>query len=151
MSEHLGRGRKKREEGKESGRISLSENLSIEEAESVLETLPFDITFIDRNDTVRYFNRFGRRMFYRPLSVIGKKVQQCHPRKSIDKVNRILDEFRKGKRDFAEFWINFRGRFLYIRYFPVRDRKGEYIGTVEVSQDASRIRELKGEKRILDG
>jgi len=151
MSEiHAGRKEAGKSSERQEDRISLEDSgLDVQYLESVFETLPFELTFIDRNDTVRYFNRFGKRIFHRPKSVIGKKVQQCHPGKSIHKVNEILDAFRSGKLDVAEFWIRFRGRFAYIRYFPVRSRNGEYLGTMEVTQDITDIRRLKGEKRLL--
>jgi len=120
-----------------------------EEVEGMLDSLPLDITFVDAEDTVRYFNRSGERIFPRTKAVIGRKVQQCHPQKSIHLVNRILDEFRDGRRDAAEFWINMHGRLIYIRYFPVRDREGNYMGCIEVTQDITDIKGIEGEKRLL--
>ncbi|MFH7835752.1 MAG: PAS domain-containing protein, partial [Candidatus Aenigmatarchaeota archaeon] len=81
---------------------------------------------------------------------IGRKVQQCHPQKSIHIVNRILDAFKNGKKDVAEFWIQKDGRMIHIRYFPVRDKNGEYLGTIEVTQDITNIKKIEGEKRLLD-
>lgn len=124
--------------------------LTLEELEAILNTLPVDITFVDKDDTVRYFNSTKDRIFVRTPAVIGRKVQNCHPQKSLPVVERILREFREKKRDVAEFWINFQGRFVYIRYFPVWGRNGEYLGTLEVTQDITRVRELSGEKRLLD-
>lgn len=124
--------------------------LTLEELEAILNALPVDITFVDKDDTVRYFNAKENRVFVRTPAVIGRKVQNCHPQKSLPVVERILQEFRERKRKVAEFWINYRGRFVYIRYFPVWGPQGEYLGTIEVTQDATRIRELSGEKRLLD-
>lgn len=124
--------------------------LTPEELEAILNALPMDITFVDKDDTVRYFNATQDRIFVRTPAVIGRKVQNCHPQKSLPVVERILHEFREKKRTVAEFWINFRGRFVYIRYFPVWGRNGEYLGTLEVTQDITRLRELSGEKRLLD-
>ncbi|MEM5812354.1 MAG: PAS domain-containing protein [Candidatus Aenigmatarchaeota archaeon] len=124
-------------------------SLSKEEIEAVLETLPADLTFVDSKDNVGYFNRLGRRIFPRTPAVIGRNVRQCHPEKSLTKVEQILSEFRSGKRDSAEFWINLKGRMIYIRYFAVRDKKSKYIGCLEVSQDITEIQKLKGEKRLL--
>jgi len=124
--------------------------LSKDEVEAILENLPVDITFVDREDTVRYFNKFGKRIFARPKSIIGRKVQQCHPQKSIHVVNKILDSFRSGKKDVADFWIQKEGRLIYIRYFAVRDKEGKYLGTIEVTQDITEIKRLEGEKRLLD-
>ena len=120
-----------------------------EEIEAIFNTLPVDITFVDKEDTVRYFSQSKERIFTRTKAVIGRKVQQCHPQKSIRIVNKILEDFKKGKREVAEFWINFKGRLIYIRYFPVRNEKGEYLGCLEVTQDISDIKKIEGEKRLL--
>jgi PAS domain S-box-containing protein len=124
--------------------------LSKEEMESVLNSLPVDITFVDKDDTVRYFNQSKGRIFLRTKTVIGRKVQQCHPQKSVHVVNQILEAFRKGRRDVAEFWINLKGRLILIRYFPIRNEKGGYLGCLEVTQDITNIKKVKGEKRLLD-
>lgn len=138
-------------EPKMEGRISLETgSLSREELEAMLNTLPVDITFVDKDDTVRYFSQPKERIFPRAKAVIGRKVQQCHPQKSIHLVNRILEDFKGGKRDSAEFWIDAKGRKIYIRYFAVRDTSGKYLGCVEVTQDITRIHGLEGEKRLLE-
>ncbi len=124
-------------------------DLSPEEIEAIFNTLPVDITFVDKDDTVRYFSRSKERIFTRTKAIIGRKIQQCHPQKSIHVVNQILEDFKKGKREVAEFWINFQGRLIYIRYFPVRNEKGEYLGCLEVTQDISDIKKIEGEKRLL--
>jgi PAS domain S-box-containing protein len=131
------------------GKLELATGtLSLKELDALFNSLPIDITFVDSTDTVRYFNRLGKRIFPRTPAVIGRKVQQCHPQKSIDRVNEILSDFRSGKRDSAEFWINLKGRMVHIRYFPVRDRKGKYLGCLEATQDITGIKRLEGEKRL---
>lgn len=127
----------------------MIENLSKETLEAVLNSLPVEISFADEDDVIRYFNKDGDRIFPRPRSVIGRKVQDCHPRKSVDKVQRILDEMKAGTRDVAEFWINLGGQKVYIRYFAVRDADANYLGCLEVSQDITDIQKIKGEKRLL--
>ena len=122
----------------------------LNELEALLNTLPFDITFVDKDDTVRYFNQSKERIFLRTKAVLGRKVQQCHPPKSIHIVERILNDFKSKKRDVAEFWISHKGRFVHIRYFAVRDKNGEYLGCIEVTQDITEIKKLEGEKRIYD-
>ncbi|MEM3577811.1 MAG: DUF438 domain-containing protein [Candidatus Bathyarchaeia archaeon] len=124
--------------------------LTKEELEALLNALPVDITFVDKDDTVRYFNKAEKRVFVRTKAVIGRKVQLCHPQKSIHIVNRILDAFKEGKKDVAEFWINVNNRLIQIRYFAVRDRNGKYLGTMEVTQDITDIKKIEGEKRLLD-
>lgn len=116
--------------------------------EALLKTLPVDITFVDAEDTVRYFNK--SEIFLRTKAVIGRRVQQCHPQKSVHIVNRILDSFKSGRKDVAEFWINMKGRMIYIRYFAVHSKDGTYLGTMEVTQDVTDIRKLEGEQRLLD-
>jgi hypothetical protein len=127
-----------------------SGSFKLEELLGVLNTLPVDITFIDRDDAVRYFSEGKERIFLRTKSIIGRKVQNCHPPKSVDAVEKILQSFKKGLRKSAEFWIRLQEKYIYIRYFPVRDRQGNYLGTLEVSQEISGIQRLEGEKRLLD-
>jgi PAS domain S-box-containing protein len=128
----------------------MLETISTEVLEAIFDALPVDITFVDETDTVRYYSRGEKRIFRRTPSVIGRKVQQCHPQQSIDKVNKVVSELKSGKRDVAEFWIELKGRMVYIRYFPVRDKEGKYLGVVEVSQDITDLQKIKGEKRLLD-
>ncbi|MFW6117164.1 MAG: PAS domain-containing protein [Thermoproteota archaeon] len=125
-------------------------SLSVEELKELFDTLPVDITFVDKDHTVKYFNKLGRRIFPRPKEVVGTKVQNCHPQKSVHVVNQILESFKSGERDKAEFWINLEGKMVHIRYFAVRNKEGEYLGVLEVSQDITHIQELTGEKRLLD-
>lgn len=124
--------------------------LSKAELEALLNTLPIEITFVDAEDTVRYINQTKERIFPRTKATIGRKVQLCHPKKSLHLVTRILQDFRSGRRDVAEFWIQPKGLFVHVRYYAVRDQEGAYLGTMEVVQDVSRIRMLKGEQRMLD-
>ena len=108
----------------------MLEKLAPDVLETLLDTLPVEVSFIDERDEVRYFNKNGDRVFPRPRSVIGRKVQQCHPQKSLHKATQILDAFKRGERGVAEFWINLKGRQIHIRYFPVRDQGGVYRGTL---------------------
>jgi PAS domain S-box-containing protein len=128
----------------------MLEILSTETLEAIFDALPVDITFVDGGDTVRYYSRGDDRIFKRSPAVIGKQVQKCHPQKSLDKVIQVVSELKSGKREVAEFWIELKGRLIYIRYFPVRDKKGNYAGVVEVTQDITDIQKIKGEKRLLD-
>ena len=128
----------------------MIEKLSYEVIEALLDALPVDITFVDEDDRVRYFNKEGKRIFARSRKIIGIKVQKCHPQKSIHVVNQILQDFRNNKRDSANFWIDLKGRKIYIRYFAVRDKEGKYLGCLEVTQDITDIQKVTGEKRLLD-
>ncbi|MBT9131422.1 MAG: hypothetical protein DDT40_01624 [candidate division WS2 bacterium] len=119
------------------------------ELESMLNTLPFDITFVDNNDTVLYYSEGKHRVFTRTPSVIGRQVQQCHPHKSIHLVTQILEDFKNNRREVAEFWLNLNQRLIYIRYFPVKDAQGSYLGCLEVTQDITDIQKIEGEKRLL--
>jgi hypothetical protein len=125
-------------------------NLTPEEIESMLNNLPVEVTFVDAEDTVRYFNKGEERIFPRTKAVIGRKVQQCHPPKSIHIVNQVIDDLRKGKRKSADFWIDMKERKIHIRYFPVRNKEGEYLGVIEVTQDITDIQKIKGERRLLN-
>ena len=125
-------------------------SLSKEEIEAILNALPVDISFVDANDTVKYFNKAEKRIFVRTKAVIGRKVQLCHPQKSVHIVNKILEAFKTGKKDVAEFWIAMDNRLIHIRYFAVRDKNGKYLGTMEVTQDLTDIKKIEGQKRLLD-
>ncbi|NIP40415.1 MAG: PAS domain S-box protein, partial [Candidatus Aenigmarchaeota archaeon] len=125
-------------------------DLSLKELTAIFNTLPVDITFIDSEDRVKYFSDNKDRIFLRTKAVIGRKVQNCHPPGSVEIVERILESFKSGVRNSADFWINHEGKLVFIRYFAVRDREANYLGTLEVSQDITDIRTLRGEKRIFD-
>jgi DUF438 domain-containing protein len=124
--------------------------LTAAEVNRVLSHLPIEISYVDADDTVRYFTQTQERLFPRSPAIIGRKVQKCHPPASVHRVQRILDDFRAGQRDEAEFWIQMKGKFIHIRYFAVRDERGAYQGTLEVVQDVTHIRALQGERRLLD-
>jgi hypothetical protein len=125
-------------------------NLSQEQLAGILEAIPVEISFVDENDLVKFWNKHETRIFKRPASVIGKSVQNCHPKQSVDKVNQLLSDFKSGRRDSAEFWINLGERKVYIRYFAVRDKTGRYLGTLEATQDITEIKKIEGEKRLLE-
>ena len=124
--------------------------LTVEQINLLLTHLPVDISFIDENDKVAYYSNTEDRIFPRSPGIIGRSVQNCHPSKSVDMVNRILDSFRDGTKSTAEFWIQLGGKFIHIRYFALRDAQGTYKGCLEVSQDVTAIRGLEGDKRLLD-
>jgi len=128
----------------------ITGTLSKDEVEAVLDNLPVDITFVDKEDTVRYFSKSKERIFVRTEAVLGRKVQQCHPQKSVHVVNKILNSFKSGKKDTAEFWIQKDNRLIHIRYFAVRNKEGKYLGTMEVTQDITDLKKIEGEKRLLD-
>lgn len=124
-------------------------HLTIEQLRCLLQVLPVDLTFVDAEDRVAFFSEGPTRVFARSKAIIGRKVQHCHPPKSVDVVERILGDFRAGRQDVAEFWIAMRERFVHIRYFAVRDEARQYLGCLEVTQDATAIRALEGERRLL--
>lgn len=133
------------------GMINLGSGLlTSEQAQLIFNNLPVDLTFIDENDEVKYFSESTERIFPRSRAIIGRKVQNCHPPQSVDIVNKIIDAFRKGEKDHADFWIQMKGRFIYIRYFALRNEHGVYRGTLEVSQDLTGARELTNERRLLN-
>jgi DUF438 domain-containing protein len=133
-----------------SNRIQMpTGSFSLEELITSFTTMPFDMTFVDKDDTVRYFSPGEDRIFDRSRAIIGRKVQYCHPPKSVHTVNTILSDFKSGKQEKARFWIQMGSRFIYIVYHALRDQNGEYLGTLEVTQDLSEIRNLDGERRLL--
>jgi DUF438 domain-containing protein len=115
-----------------------------------MNTLPFDMTFVDKDDSVRFFTQGKERIFARNLSIIGRKVQMCHPPSSVHIVEKILDDFKSGKENEAKFWIQMKGQFILISYYALRGEDGEYLGTLEVTQEISGIKKLEGERRILE-
>ena len=123
--------------------------LTLEQLDLMLTALPVDVQFVDEHDRVRFYSE-GERIFPRSPGVIGRKVQNCHPPASVHKVQQIIDAFRAGEKDTAEFWIELGGKFLHIRYFALRDAGGAYRGVVEVAQDVTGIRALQGQRRLLD-
>lgn len=129
---------------------------SEEELDAILETIPIEFSVLDKNDEVLSWNKHETRIFKRPEAALGRNVRQCHPQKSLAKVEQIISEMKSGKRDVAEFWIDLpigKGRAkrkILIRYFALRNKKGEYLGCLEASQDITDIQKLTGEKRLLD-
>ncbi len=133
------------------GRTHYDEGyLTPEQVNFIFKFLPVDITYVDENDRVVFYNRGDERVFPRSAGIIGREVRFCHPPKSVDQVLKILEEFKAGRQDTADFWITFKGKFVHIRYFAIRDEQKNYKGVIEMSQDVTEIRELQGEKRLLD-
>ena len=132
-------------------KMRLVENLSTDQLHAIMETLPVEVTFVDADDTVAYFNRLDKeKIFPRTRSVIGRKVHKCHPEKSVDTVLKIVEGFKNRTMDKAEFWIDFRDEKVLIRYFPVFNDDEEYLGVLEVTQEISQIQKLEGQKLLLD-
>jgi len=124
--------------------------MTLEQVNLMLTHLSLDISFIDENDNVLYYSDVPERIFPRSPGVIGRNVKNCHPPKSQDIVFKILDAFKKGSKDVAEFWFEMKGKFIYIRYFAVRDKDGKYHGTLEVSQDITHLRKIEGSQKLLN-
>ena len=125
-------------------------NVSLEQLVAVFSTLPLDLTFVDADDRVAFFTEGPDRIFARSKAIIGRKVQHCHPPRSVETVDQILTDFRSGRQSVAEFWINFHDKFVHVRYFAVRNSDGAYLGTVELTQDLTPLRALQGERRLLE-
>jgi len=123
-------------------------NLTLKQIDVMLTTLPVDITFVDENDEVAYYSATDDRIFPRSRAIIGRKVQKCHPPSSVHVVEDILKRFKTGEKSVAEFWIQLDKQFVMIRYYAMRDDEGNYLGTLEVSQDLSRLQEIDGERRL---
>jgi DUF438 domain-containing protein len=132
------------------GSIQLpSGSFTASEIMAILNTVPFDMTFVDKNDKVKYFTQGKERIFARSRSIINRDVRLCHPPGSAHIVEKIIDDFKSGRASHAPFWIQMKGKFIHIEYFALRDENGEYLGTLEVSKDLTEVRALEGEQRIL--
>lgn len=128
----------------------LTGTLNFEQLALIMRHLPIDITFVDEHNRVTYYNETTNRLFPRTPAVIGRSVELCHPEKSVHVVKKIIESFRLGLADQAEFWIEYKNRFIYIVYYALRDEQNNYKGVLEVTQDATLIRSLQGQKRLLD-
>lgn len=131
-------------------RIQLNTgSFNMDEMEALFRTLPIDITFVDKDDKVKFFSLGPDRIFARNRAIIGRDVRMCHPPSSVHVVEKILIDFKDGSQSSAAFWINMQGRFIYIEYFALRDKAGQYLGTIEFTQDLTGLRKLEGEQRLL--
>lgn len=124
-------------------------SLTFEEVNHMLNVLPFDMTFVDKDGFVKYFTQGKERIFDRPKTIIGRHVSMCHPPASVHIVEEIVESFRSGRKDNEDFWIKLKDMFVYIRYFAVRDHQNNYLGTLEITQNIKPIRDLEGEKRLV--
>ena len=138
------------ESGQDNGRIKLTTgSFSNEELEALLNSIPVDITFVDKDDKVKFFSHGNKRIFERSKAILGRQVQYCHPPSSVHIVDKILDDFKSGRQDSAKFWINFKGMFVHIAYYAVRGANGEYLGTAEITHDINEYKNIDGERRLL--
>lgn len=124
-------------------------SFSIDEMEALFKLLPVDITFVDKDDKVKFFSLGPDRIFSRNRAILGRDVRMCHPPSSVYVVEQILSDFKSGRENSAAFWINMQGRFIYIEYFAMRGKEGDYLGTIELTQDLTHLRKLEGEQRLL--
>lgn len=124
--------------------------VTLEQLELIFNHLPVDITYVDENNEVRYFSSPKERIFPRTKAIIGRKVQNCHPPESVDVVNKIVESFKNGEKDEANFWLKLGKKYVLIRYFAVRNEKDEYKGVLEVSQEIQDIQKIEGERKLLD-
>jgi len=124
-------------------------SFNLSELEVLFKTLPIDITFVDKDDKVKFFSLGPDRVFTRNRAIIGRDVRMCHPPSSVHVVEQILSDFKNGTQNSAAFWISMQGKFIYIEYFAMRDKEGQYLGTIEFTQDLTNLRKLEGEQRLL--
>lgn len=141
---------KRQEAAVTDGQINLPTGiLSLNQLIAMLNRLPFDITFVDKDDNVKYFSENDERIFPRHRTIIGRAVTNCHPPKSVHVVEQIVKDLKSGAKDYEDFWLKMRDKYVYIRYLAVRDSQGEYLGTLEVTQDIAPIQAITGEKRLM--
>jgi len=131
------------------GILLTTGRFDINELEALFKALPVDITFVDKDDRVKFFSLGADRIFTRNRAILGRDVRMCHPPSSVHIVEQILGDFKTGRENSASFWINMQGRFIYIEYFALRGKDGEYLGTIEFTQDLTHLRKLEGEQRLL--
>lgn len=124
--------------------------LTPREIELIFSHLPVDLTFVDKSGIVKFFSAGGDRIFPRTRTIIGRKVENCHPPASVHIVEKIVAEFQSGKKDHEDFWLELGGKYVHIRYFAVKDEQGQFAGVLEVTQDIKPLRTISGEKRIAD-
>ncbi|GAV23377.1 DUF438 domain-containing protein [Carboxydothermus pertinax] len=124
--------------------------LTQKEISSILNHLPVDITFVDKDGVVKYFSESKERIFVRPKTIIGRKVENCHPPASVHVVEKLVEDLKSGQKDHEDFWIHYQGKYVLIRYIAVRNEKGEFMGVLEVTQDIKPLQGISGEKRIMD-
>lgn len=137
--------------GQSSGNVKFETGfLSPEEIDLIYRHLPVDITFVDKNGIVKFFSATKDRIFPRTRTIIGRKVENCHPPASAHVVEKIVEDFKSGKKDHEDFWIKMGDKYVYIRYHAVRDKTGNFAGVLEVTQDIKPIQAITGEKRIMD-
>ncbi|MDP2931258.1 MAG: PAS domain-containing protein [Chloroflexota bacterium] len=125
----------------------MLEKFTTQTLEAILDTLPVDLTFIDANDIIRYYNKEGNRIHKRTPSLLGSKVHDCHKPQSHQHLNEVLDDLKSGKKPFVEFWSDHDGRKIHTHYFAVKDKSGRYIGALGVDQDITEIQKITGQKR----
>jgi uncharacterized protein len=124
-------------------------SFTLDEIEAIFKALPVDLTFVDKDDKVKFFSLGPDRIFARNRAILGRDVRMCHPPSSVHVVEQILSDFKSGRENSAAFWITMQGRFIYIEYYAVRDKSGVYLGTMEYTQDLTKLRKLDGEQRLL--
>lgn len=123
--------------------------LTLEQINLIYKNLPVDITYVDENEIVKFYSDTKHRIFPRSKNVIGRDVKNCHPRKSVHIVEEIVEKFRSGEQNTAEFWINKPDLFIYIYYVAIRDEEGNFRGVLEMMQDCTHIRSLQGSRTLL--
>jgi DUF438 domain-containing protein len=134
----------------DSGKIQLpTGSFNIPELMAIMNTLPVEVTFVDKNDEVKYFSAPEHQIFNRGRAALGRNVRLCHPPKSVHVVEQILADFKSGKENRATFWIQMQGKFVHIEYFALRDDSRNYLGTMEIVQDLTELRKLEGEQRLV--
>jgi DUF438 domain-containing protein len=123
--------------------------LTLKQINLIFKHLPVDLSYVDENELVKFYSDTKHRVFPRSAGVIGRAVQNCHPRESVHTVEEIITAFKSGEQDEAEFWLEMGEKFIYIIYNAVRDEEGNFKGVLEMMQDVTHIRSLTGSQRLV--
>ena len=125
-------------------------SVTIEELEAIFSALPAEISFVDKNDIVKFFSNKPDRLFLRGKGALGKDLRLCHPPRFQAVMEKIIQDFKSGKEDRALFWrSSHKDKFTSIEYIALRNEKQEYLGTLEVVQDVTEVRTLDGDRNEL--
>lgn len=133
--------------GEKGERIPLTVgSLSQKELEAIFATIPAELTFVDKDDYIVYYNEPKTPIFPRKPQIIGTTIQACHSEASIPALNKIIELLRSGEKNSVDTWRTIKGRLILIKYMAARDKTGKYRGLLEVTVDITDLKKIEGER-----